>query len=140
LIAIATARLAERYGGLRALARAIAREDGRNYEPTVRRWLSLDPSEPRPIIELNRIVARLSRFSCTEIRKSRRRIQRVAGPAGDRQAVFAHISLLSGYDKPVVPTPEETLVLPLVLVVIRLLTGLVRQIAQRLGTSEVCAP
>jgi hypothetical protein len=92
--------LAERYGGGRALARAMTGKDGRNYEPTVRRWLSLDPLVPRSIIELNRIVARLSKFSRTEIKKSRRRIHRVAGPAGDRQAIFAHISLLSGYGRP----------------------------------------
>jgi hypothetical protein len=131
-IVIAVEMLAERRRGVRALARAMAGKDGRNYEPTVRRWLSLDPSDPRPIIELNRIIARLSEFSRAELKKSRRRIQRVTDPAGDRQAVLAHISLLSGTEKPLVPTPEETLVLPLVLVVTKLLVGLVCQITERL--------
>jgi hypothetical protein len=129
-------RLAERYSGVRALARAIAGKHERNYESTVRRWLSLDPSKPSSVIELNRIVARLSTFSRTEIKKSHRRIHRVAGPAGDRQAVFAYISLLSGYDKPVVPTPEETLALPLVLVLARFVVDLACQIAERLGADE----
>jgi hypothetical protein len=139
-IGIAVKMLAERHGGVRALARAMAGKDGHNYEPTVRGWRSLAASEPRSIIELNRIVARLSKFSRTEIAKSRRRIRRVAGPAGDRQAVFAHISLLSGYDKPVVPTPEETLVLPLGLAVARVLVGLACQIKKRLEAAEVLGP
>jgi hypothetical protein len=124
-ILIAVETLAERHGGVRALARAMAGKDGRDYEPTVRRWLSLDPREPRSIIELNRIVARLSKFSRTEIKTSRRRIQRVAGPTGDRQAIFAHISLLSGSDKPVVPTPEETLALPVAIVAAGILATLI---------------
>jgi hypothetical protein len=139
-IVTAVEMLAERHGGVRALARAMAGKGGGNYEPTVRGWLSLDPSEPRSIIKLNRVVARLSKFSRTEIKKSRRRIHRVAGPAGDRQAIFAHISLLSGYDKPVVPTPEETLVLPLGVAVARVLVGLVCRIAEQLGKQEVYAP
>jgi hypothetical protein len=64
------------------------------------------------IIELNRIVARLAKFSRSEIRKLRRRIRSESGRAGDQQAVLAYISLLSllnDSDKPVVPTPEETL-------------------------------
>jgi hypothetical protein len=139
-IPIAVEMLAERHGGVRALSRTMAGKDERDYEPTVRRWLSLDPRVPRPIIELNRIVARLSKFSRAEIKKSRRRIRTERRPAGDRQAVFAHISLLKGSDKPVVPTLEETLVLPLVLVMARLLVGLGCQIAQRFGTCEICAP
>jgi hypothetical protein len=135
-IVIAVQMLAERHGGMRALARAMASKDGRNYEPTVRRWLSLDPSKPRSVIELNRIVARLSRFSRAEIKKSRRRIHRVAGPAGDRQAVFAHISLLSGYDKPLVPTLEEMLALPASIVAVSLLALMVRQIAEGLRRAE----
>ena len=87
----------------------------------MRRWLSLDPGKPRSIIELNQIVARLSKFSSTEIKKSRRRIHRVAGPPGDRQAIFAHISLLNGSEKPIVPTPEETLAIPVAIVAAGLL-------------------
>jgi hypothetical protein len=139
-IVTAVEMLAERHGGVRALARAMADKDEGNYEPTVRGWLSLDPSEPRSIIKLNRVVARLSKFSRTEIKKSRRRIHHAASPAGDRQAVFAHISLLNGYDKPVVPAPEETLVLPLGLAVARVFVGLACQIAERLGKQEVYAP
>ena len=118
-IVIAVGMLAERHGGVRALARAMAGKDGPRLEATVRRWLALAPSEPRSIIELNRIVARLAKFSRSEIKKLRRRIRSESGPAGDRQAVLAYISLLNGSDKPVVPTPEETLALPLVLVVAR---------------------
>jgi hypothetical protein len=139
LILIAVETLAERHGGVRALARAMADKGGRDYEPTVRRWLSLDPSEPRPIIELNRIVARLSKFSRTEIKKSRRLIHRAAGPAGDRQAVLAHISLRCGSEKPLVPTPEETLVVPLVFVATGLFVGLISQIAEWFGAGEVHA-
>jgi hypothetical protein len=50
--------------------------------------------------------------SRTQIRKSRRRIRTEPGPAGDRQAVLAHISQLYGAEKPVVPSPEETLTFP----------------------------
>jgi hypothetical protein len=108
-IVTTAARLAERHGGVRALSRAMAGENGPGLEATVRRWLALGQSELRSIIELNRIVARLAKFSRSEIRKLRRRIRSEAGPAGDRQAVLAYISLLNGSDKPVVPTPEETL-------------------------------
>jgi hypothetical protein len=139
-IVVAVGMLAERHGGVRALARAMAGQDGRNCEPAVRRWLSLSLSEPRSIIELNRIVARISKFSRTEIKKMHRRIRSDSGPAGDRQAVFAHIFLLNGADNPVVPTPEETLVLPLVLVVTTLLIGIVCQIAECFRTGEVFAP
>jgi hypothetical protein len=136
LIVIATMRLAERYGGVRALARAIAGKHGLNYEPTVRQWLSLDASEPPSVIELNRIVARLSTFSRTEIKKSRRRIHRVAGPAGDRQAILAHISLLYGSEKPLVPSPEETLAIPVAIVAAGLLAFVIMQISDELRRSE----
>jgi hypothetical protein len=131
--------LAERHGGVRALARAMAGEKGPGLEATVRRWLTLGPSEFRSIFGLNRIVARLAKFSRSEIRKLHRRIRTESGPAGDRQAVLAYISLLKGADKPVVPTPEETLVFPLVLVVTKALVGLVCQVTERLN-AEVRAP
>ncbi len=137
---IAVGVLAERHGGVRALARAMEGQDGRDWEPAVRRWLSLSPSEPRSIIELNRILGRISKFSRTEIRKMHRRIRRDSGRAGDRQAVFAHVSLLDGADKPIVLAPEETLVLPLVLVVTALFVGLVCRFAECVGTGEVFAP
>jgi hypothetical protein len=113
LIVIAVAALAKHYGGVRALARAMAKPGGADVEPTVRRWRDLAQSEPRPIVELNRFVSRLAKFSRAEIKKSRPRIRR--GPVGDRQAVLAHTSLLNGAAKPVVPTPEETLALPVLL-------------------------
>jgi hypothetical protein len=138
-IAITAEMLAERHGGVRALARAMARENGPGPEATVRRWLALGQSELRSILELNRIGARLAKFSRSEIRKVRRRIRSESGPAGDRQAVLAYISLLKGAGKPVLPTPEETLVLPLVLVVTKALAGLVCQVAERLR-AEVRAP
>jgi hypothetical protein len=67
------------------------------------------PERIRSIFELNPIVARLAKFSRSEIRKLRRRIRSESGPAGDRQAVLAYISLLKGADKPVVATPERRL-------------------------------
>ena len=130
--------LAEHYGGVRALARAIAGED-ELLEATIRHWLALGQSEFRRIGNLNRIVKRLGKFSRSEIRKSRRRIRTELGPIGDRQAVLAHISLLYGAEKPVVPTPEETLALPAVLVVARVF-ALVCQIAEGFGTGKVYAP
>jgi hypothetical protein len=131
--------LAERHGGVRALARAMARENGPGPEATVRRWLALGQSELRSILELNRIVARLAKFSRSEIRKLRRRIRTESGPAGDRQAVLAYISLLNGAEKPVVPNPEEALAFPVILVVAGLLVALGRQIAEALRSSEVHA-
>jgi hypothetical protein len=131
-VVMATAMLAEHYGGVRALARAVSGEDRLDYEATVRRWLALGQSESRQIGNLDRIVARLGKFSRSEIRKSRRRIRSERGPVGDRQTVLAHISLLYGAEKPVVPTPEETLAFPAGLVVAGLLVPLVRQIAEGL--------
>jgi hypothetical protein len=120
-IVIATGILAECYGGVRAVARAIAAEDGRDCEPAVRRWLGLARTEPRSIVDLNRIVARLASFSRSEIRVLRRRIRSEAGPVGNRQVVLAHMSLLMGSEKPVVPMPEETLAFPVVVVMLGLL-------------------
>jgi hypothetical protein len=128
LIVIAVAALAKHHGGVRPLARAMTKRDETDLESTVRRWLDLARSKPRPIVELNRIVSRLAKFSRAEIKKSRRRIRSESGPVGDRQAVLAHISLLQGSEKPVVPTPEETLALPVLLVVAGLLVGVVRQV------------
>jgi hypothetical protein len=116
LIMTTVGMLAERHGGARPLARAIAGENGPDLEPTVRRWLALGQTEPRSIVELNRTVARLAKFSRSEIRRRRRRIRSEPGPGGDRQAVLAHISLLFGADKPVVPIPEEMFSFPVVLV------------------------
>jgi hypothetical protein len=138
-IATTAEMLAERHGGVRALARAMARENGPGPEATVRRWLALGQSELRSILELNRIVARLAKFSRSEIRKLRRRIRTESGPAGDRQAVLAYISLLNGAEKPVVPNPEEALAFPVILVVAGLLVALGRQIAEALRSSEVHA-
>jgi hypothetical protein len=132
-IVIATGLLAERYGGVRALARAVAAPDGSDCEPTVRRWLALARSEPRSIAELNRIIARLAKFSRSEIRKSRRRIRREPGPVGDRQAILAHVSLLNGAEKPALPTPVETLAFPIVLFVAWLLLAPLLPIAATFG-------
>lgn len=95
-IAIAVEMLAERHGGVRGLARAIAKQGEDNLESTLRRWLGLAQSEPRSIVELNGIVARISKFSRSEIKKMHRRIRSDSGPAGDRQAILAHILLLNG--------------------------------------------
>jgi hypothetical protein len=90
----------------------MAKPSGADLEPTLRRWLSLDRRGPRPATELNPILARLSKFSRAEIKKARRRIHTEHGLVGDRQAVLAHISLLCGAEKPVVPTPEEVFAVP----------------------------
>jgi hypothetical protein len=111
-IAVAAGILVERYGGVRALARAMAKPGGPDLESTVRRWLGLARSEPRPIADLNRIVSLLAKFSRAEIRKMCRRVTTRSGPLGDRQAVLAYLSLLSGAKKPVAPTPEEMLAFP----------------------------
>jgi hypothetical protein len=116
-IVIAVEMLAKHYGGVRALARAMTDPDGSDYEPTVRRWLALAQSKPRSIVELNRIVSRLAKFSRAEVRKLRRRIRTEPGPVGHRQAIIAYISLLYTAKKPVVPTPEETLAFPVLLLV-----------------------
>ena len=105
-------------------------------EATVRRWFALARSELRSILELNRIVARLAKFSRSEIRKLRRRIRSESGPVGNRQAVLAHISLLMGSEKPVVPMPEETLAFPLALLVAGLLAALIRQAVEGLRRAE----
>ena len=114
LIESAARMLAEHHGGVRALARAMAGKDGRDCEPAIRRWLALARSEPRSIDQLNPIVARLAKFSRSEIRKLRRRIRSESGPAGGRQAVRAYLSLLRGAKRPVVSTPEEMLAFPVV--------------------------
>jgi hypothetical protein len=78
----------------------------------VRRWLGLAHDELRPIGDLNRIVARLAKFSRSETRKIRRRIVTEPGPAGDRQAIVLHLSLAYGAAKPAVLTLEEARALP----------------------------
>jgi hypothetical protein len=107
LIAFATAMLAERHGGLRALARKMVKPGGPDLESTMRRWLDLGRSELRPIGDLNCIIRRLAKFSRAEIRKLRRRVTTGSGPLGDRQVVLSYMSLLCGAKRPVVPTPEE---------------------------------
>jgi hypothetical protein len=71
-----------------------------------------------------------------EIRKSRRRIHRMANPPGDRQAVLAHISLGYGSEKPLVPAPEETLAIPATIVAAGFLACLISQVAQGLRRAE----
>jgi hypothetical protein len=112
LTSVMVAALAERCGGARALARAMAGEGETDLEPTVRRWLALAGNEPRPIGDLNRFLACLAKFSRSEIRKMRRRIVTEAGPAGDRQAIVGYLSLAHGTEKPVMLTLEATLALP----------------------------
>ena len=92
----------------------------------MRRWLALARKEPGPIDDLNRIVARFTKFSRAEIGKVRRRIDAEPGRAGDRQAVVACLSLLWGAEKPVVLAPEEALTLPAALA----LAGLAALICQ----------
>ena len=137
LISIMTAALAERCGGARALARA-ARGGDADLEPTVRRWVALAGKEPRPIGDLNGILACLAKYSRSEITKTRRRIRTEPGPAGDRQAIVGHLSLAHGADEPVMLMLEETLALPAALALAALL-ALVRlaisRIFRRLGST-----
>jgi hypothetical protein len=116
-ISVMVAMLAKVHGGIRALARAMAGEGGTDLEPTVRRWLALAGVELRPIGDLNRTFAHLAKFSRADTRRMRRRIRTELGPAGDRQAIVAHLSLAHGAEKPVLLTLEETLALPAVLAV-----------------------
>jgi hypothetical protein len=51
-----------------------------------------------------------------------------SGPLGDRRTVLAYLSLLSDAKKPVLPTPEEILAFPVVLVVAELLAPVLSQI------------
>jgi hypothetical protein len=118
---VMVAALAGRCGGVRALARAMAGEGVTDLEPTMRRWLALAGVDLRPIGDLNRIVARLAKFGRAEIRKMRRRSLTEPGPAGDRLAIVAHLSLAHGVEKPVILTLEETLALPAVLALAALL-------------------
>jgi hypothetical protein len=113
-ISFATAMLADRFGGVRPFARALAGEGGPDLEPAVRRWIALAGGELRPITDLNRIVARLSKFSRAEIRKMRRRIATEAGPAGDRQIIVAYLSVLYATDMPVVLGSDKALFAPVV--------------------------
>ena len=120
--------LAERHGGLRALARKMVKPGGPDLESTMRRWLDLGRSELRPIGDLNCIIRRLAKFSRAEIRKLRRRVTTGSGPLGDRQVVLSYMSLLCGAKRPVVPTPEEMIAFPVALVVVELLVPILSQI------------
>jgi hypothetical protein len=142
LIVIATRMLADGHGGVRALARAMARKGGADLGSTVQRWLGLARSELRPIGDLNRILSLLAKFSRAEIRKLRRRVTTGSGPLGDRQAVLAYLSLLSGAKQPVVPTPEEILAFPVVFAVVEPLVAVLSQIRfDRVGDERtVCKP
>jgi hypothetical protein len=102
----------------------------------VRRWLALARKEPRPINELNRFVARLAKFSRAEIRKMRRRIVTENGPAGDRQAVVAYLSLAFGAEKPWVPSPEEAFVFPTALA----LAAMLALVCQTIGRIREALP
>jgi hypothetical protein len=129
-VSMMVAMLAERLCSIRALARAMAVEGNSDPEPTVRRWLTLAAGEPRPIGDLNRIFARFAKFSRSEIRKMRRGIVTEPGPAGDRQAIVGHLSLLYGDEKPVVLAPREMLALPAVLALASLLAFVCQAISR----------
>jgi hypothetical protein len=131
-ISVMVAMLAEHRGSIRALARVIAGEGETDLEATVRRWLALGRNEVRSIGDVNLIVARLAKFSRAEIRKMRRRIVTEPGPAGDRQAIVAYLSLAHGAEKPSVLTPQEVLALPVVLAFAALLALGCKVISQAL--------
>jgi hypothetical protein len=124
LIATATRQLADHFGGVRALARAMKPAGEGDLEPTLRRWIALGVGELRPIADLNRIMARLGKFCRGEIRKRRRRIIVERGPAGDRQLVLALLQLLDGADQVQVPSPDETLTILPALVVVAFIAAL----------------
>jgi hypothetical protein len=140
-VSVMVAMLAERLGGTRALARAVAGKAATDLEPTVRRWLALARKEPRAINELNRFVARLATFSRAEIRKMRGRIVTEPSPAGGRQVLVGHLSVAHGAEKPVLLTLEETLALPAVLALAALL-ALVCQALSRIleALSSIATP
>jgi len=109
----------------------MAGEGETDLEATVRRWFALANAEPRPIGAQNAIVARLAKFSRSEIRKIRRRIATEPGPAGERQAIVGYLSLACGAERLVVLTPEETLALPMALA-LAALAGLACQAISRI--------
>lgn len=114
-IPVTVAMFAEKLGGIRAFARAVGED-----EPTVRRWRALGTGELRPIRHLNAIVAKLAKFACTEIRKARRRITTERGPAGDREAVTAYLSLLYSNERPEMAAPEVTIIIFSVIAIVYL--------------------
>jgi len=112
-IATTLARLVEHHGGVRALARAMRSDAEGDLEPTLRRWAALGSSEPRPIADLNRVVAGLATLGREGIQRQRRRVIVERGPVGDRQIVWVLLQLLQGADELNIPRPEETLTNPL---------------------------
>jgi hypothetical protein len=106
-VAAMTALLAERRGGIRSLARVMEID-----KDTVRQWLALNEGELRPIKKTNAIIARLAKFARSEIRALKHRITTDHGPAGDRQAIVACLSLFYGAEKLIILSPAETLALP----------------------------
>jgi hypothetical protein len=112
-------------GGLKLLVRDSA--DGDRWC----RWVALAGKEPRPIGDLDGILACLAKYSRSEITKTQRRIRTEPGPAGDRQAIVGHLSLAHGADEPVMLMLEETLALPAALALAALL-ALVRLAISRL--------
>jgi hypothetical protein len=125
-ISVSVGMLAEQLGGVRALARAVAGSRAIDLEPTMRRLLTLGRGELRSVIDLNKTLGQIAKFSRAEIRKLRRRLDTQPGPVGDRQAVIAHLSLLYGDARPTMMTAEETLVFPTVVVIAQFL-GMVAQ-------------
>jgi hypothetical protein len=112
-IATAVATLAQYHGGVRAIARAMAKQGEADLESTLRRWRGLAESKPRPIGDVNRIVSRLAKFSRAEIRKLHRRVATgQSGPIGDRQAILAYLSMLGDAEKAGGATPKMLSELP----------------------------
>ena len=109
------ALLANRFGSLRAFARALAGDGCADLEPAVRRWLALGQGTPRSIGEINRIIGQLAKFSRAELRKMRRRIHTEPGPTGDLKAFSGYLSLVYGAGKPAVLGPEDVLALSMAL-------------------------
>jgi hypothetical protein len=66
---VTVAMLAHGFGGIRALARAMAGQALLDLEPSVRRWRGLSEGPLRPVGDINSVTSRLGTFSCAEIRK-----------------------------------------------------------------------
>jgi hypothetical protein len=109
------ALIADRLGGLRELARTMAID-----EKTARRWLALCQGELRPVGKINAIVAKLGKLARREIGTARRRMALDHGPAGERQAIVAYLSVLDGAEKPIILSSADTLALPLTFLLVAL--------------------
>jgi hypothetical protein len=119
-VAAMIALIADRLGGLRELARAMEID-----EKTARRWVALCQGELRPVGKINAVVAKLDKLARREIGNGRHRMAFDHGPAGERQAIVAYVSVLHGAEKPIILSSAETLVLSAALLIVRIFVLLI---------------